>query len=277
MTMADYKAAIIPKVNGSWNLHTQFQHADLDFFIMLSSVAGIVGYASQSNYSAGGSYEDALARWRVSRGLPGVALDLCPVKAVGYVAETAGVAGRMAKVGHMLLGEDQLLDVLQSAILAPYDPQVVVGLNSGPGHHWDRDGESQLGRDARFLALKYRQKQQQIGGKSVRKGGKGSGGSLASKLAEAASRDEAGRLVAEAIAEKLADIFMIPVDEIDPAKHPSQYGVDSLVAVELRNMLALQAAADVSIFGIMQSPSLAALASDVAAKSGHVDSSLLVS
>jgi len=275
MTLTNYKAAILPKVNGTWNLHKQFEHADLDFFVMLSSIAGILGYASQSNYTAGGSYEDALARWRVARGLPAVSIDLGAVKTVGYVAETAGVAGRLQKVGHMLLGEDQVLGVLESAILAPYDPQVIIGLNPGPGHHWDRDGESQLGRDARFLALKYRQGQQQGGG--GKKGGEGGSGSLASKLAEAGSRDEAERLVGQAIAEKLADIFMIPIADIDPAKHPAQYGVDSLIAVELRNMLALQAAAEVSIFGIMQSPSLAALASDVAAKSGHVGSALLVS
>jgi len=273
MTLNNFQAAILPKVNGTWNLHKQFEHSDLDFFIMLSSIAGIVGYASQSNYSAGGSYEDALARWRVARGLPAVSIDLGAVKSIGYVAETAGVAGRMQKVGHMLLGEDQVLGVLESAILAPYDPQVVVGLNPGPGHHWDRDGESQLGRDARFLPLKYRQGQQQAGGK---KSGDGGSSSLASKLAEATSREEAERFVGQAIAEKLADIFMIPIADIDPSKHPAQYGVDSLVAVELRNMLALQAAAEVSIFGIMQSPSLAALASDVAAKSGHVDSALLV-
>lgn len=261
MTTENFQAAIAPKVNGSWNLHSMFQ--DVDFFIMLSSINGIVGYASQSNYSAGGSYQDALARWRVAQGLPAVSLDLCAVKTVGYVAETAGVATRMQRAGHMLLREDQLLGLLESAILAPFDPQVIAGINTGPGSHWNRDGESQLGRDARFSTLHYRQPQQsQSNGDSLT-----SKNSLALSLAEASSRADAEAIVFAAIAQKLSSIFVISVDEIEPSKHPSQYGVDSLVAVELRNMISLQAAADISIFNILQSQSLAALAGEIVTRS----------
>ncbi|KAH7019732.1 putative FSP1 [Ilyonectria destructans] len=266
MTLDRFQAAILPKINGTWNLHGHFQH-HVDFFIMLSSINGIVGYASQTNYSAGGSYQDALARWRVARGFPAVSIDLCAVKTVGYVAETKGVAGRMQRVGHRLLREDQLLGLLESAIMTPFDPQVIAGLNTGPGPHWNRDGESQLGRDPRFIALQYRQQQQQRDGSKA----SSSGCSLASSLAEATSRGEAESLVTQAIAQKLSDVFMVPVEEIDPAKHPSQYGVDSLVAVELRNMLSHQAAAEVSIFSILQSPSLSALASEVVVKSRVVE------
>lgn len=48
------------------------------------------------------------------------------------------------------------------------------------------------------------------------------------------------------------------------------YGVDSLVAVEVRNWLAVSAKADLSIFDIMQSPSLEALAERVTEKSSLV-------
>lgn len=273
MTIADYKAAVRPKVNGTRNLHREFQHADLDFFIMFSSISGLMGLASQSNYSAGGSYEDALAQWRVKQGLPAVSIDLGAVKAVGYVAETGSVAARVERIGHRLLDEELVLGALESAILSPYDAQIVLGINSGPGHHWDPDGESQVGRDARFQALKYHQGQQGGGGRNGNEPGLGS---LGSQLAEVASREEAVSLVGQAIAEKLSEIFMLPIGDIDLAKPPAQYGVDSLVAVELRNMLALQAAAEISIFGIMQCASLAALASDVVMKSGHLEAALLV-
>ncbi|KAL1881223.1 Type I Iterative PKS [Diaporthe australafricana] len=279
MSIEDWNAAVRPKVQGSWNLHKQFLDAQLDFFVMLSSAAGIVGYPSQSNYSAGGSFEDALAHWRVGRGLPAVSIDLGAVKGVGYVAETSGVAKRMADIGHMLMSEAQVLGAIESAILAPYEPQLPTGFDVGPGPQWDRDGKSQLGRDARFLALRWRRSggsDGRGGGGSAGAGGGGAAaGSLANELAEAASVREAEALVGSAIVGKLAEIFMLPVDEIDPSRHPSTYGIDSLVAVELRNMLALQAAAEVSIFSIMQSSSLAALASEVTSKSGHIDVSVL--
>ncbi len=270
MTIDDYKTAILPKVNGTWNLHSQFPHADdLDFFVLLSSNVGTLGNASQSNYAAGGTYQDALARWRVSHGLPCVSIDLPAVKSIGYVAETAGVWNRMAKLGHMSFDEDLVLRLVESAILAPYDGHVVAGINVGPGGHWNQDSSSQLGRDARFWALQYRQPQQQkeIGG------GMGADDSLPNQLAEVSSRNEAERLVAQAIAQKLANVFTISTDDVDMTKPPGAHGVDSLVAVELRNMLRHQVAAEISSFEIMQSVSLVALAGLAASKSEYVNSS----
>ena len=277
MTWDNWQTCVRPKINGTFNLHTEFSRpGSLDFFIMLSSLSGILGFASQANYAAGGAFQDALARWRQAHGLPGVSVDLGAVKGVGYVAETTGVADRMRKAGEtLMLTEDTVLQTLQAAILHPMDhPQILLGLNPGPGPQWDQQGQSQMGRDARYLPLKYREPQGQGQGQGGQAGGASASGSgaqaLAGRLAQAESRDAAVLLVGEVIAAKLATIFMIPTDEIDLAQPPALYGIDSLVAVELRNMLVLQAAAEVSIFSILQSASLMVLASDVVAKSRHV-------
>ncbi|KMU74437.1 LOW QUALITY PROTEIN: fatty acid synthase S-acetyltransferase [Coccidioides immitis RMSCC 3703] len=265
MTLVDYQTAIHPKVHGTWNLHTQFAQTDsLDFFVMLSSAVAVAGNASQANYAAGGSYQDALARWRVSQGLPGVSINLGAVKGIGVAANT-GVLGHLQRVGYSPINEEQVLSILGTTILHPYDPQVVVGLDSRPGSHWDAKGESQLGRDMRFAALKPRETDSAGGTNPT-----GSSNSLASKLATAKSLEQAVDHVGAAIAKKISDIFMIPLDDIDLANKPAQYGIDSLVAVELRNMLVQQAAAEVSIFDIMQSVSLAALAAAIAAKSAYI-------
>ena len=65
-------------------------------------------------------------------------------------------------------------------------------------------------------------------------------------------------------------MFMIPEAEIDASLPTSEYGVDSLVAVELRNWLFAKAAAEMSIFDMLQSKSLNALAEKVATKSAYV-------
>ncbi|KAL6230714.1 hypothetical protein BDW75DRAFT_244550 [Aspergillus navahoensis] len=272
MSFDDWQNVLCPKVKASWNLHTQLRSADLDFFIFLSSMSGMYGYATQSNYSAGNAYEDALAHWRVSRGLPAVSIALGPVKGVGYVAGATSVSDRLTKLGHYPITEDQVLRVLESAILSPFDKQVALGINQGPGPHWHPDSGFLLGKDARFRSLQYhRSTQRQATG-----GCTGANTSHADQLSDAKTRQEAENCVVEAIANKLADIFMVPIAHIDTTKHLSEYGLDSLSAVELRNMLALQAAADVSIFSIMQSGSLSALASEVTRKSTRVDPSLFV-
>jgi hypothetical protein len=265
MSLANWQAAIRPKVHGTWNLHQSFNTpGSLDFFVILSSVVGVTGNASQANYAAAGSYQDALARWRVARGLPAVAIDLGAVKGIGVAQETAGVLTRLQRIGHIPIHEEQVLAILDSAILASYEPQVVIGLHTGPGTHWNLDGDSPLGRDARFVALQPAEDDQRNAG------AKDGSGSLASRLAASSSLAEAVDLVGVAIAEKLSDIFMIPASDIDLANKPAHFGIDSLVAVELRNMLLQHAGAEVSIFGIMQSASLAALAAEVVAKSTHV-------
>lgn len=275
MTLDEWRGGLRPKLNGTWNLHTEFSElGSLDFFVMLSSVSGVLGIASQTNYAAGGSYEDAMARWRQARGLPGVSIDLGPIGDVGYVAETAKVAERLRKSGdYVMLDEETVLRALNAAILRPLSgqPQIIVGLNTAPGAQWDADGGSQLGRDARYSPLRPRLK---AASRALDSDGHqdGSGGhSLAAQLGAASSRDDAARLIGSAIATKLADIFMLDAADLDLTQPPASYGVDSLVAVELRNMLVLQAAADISIFNILQSSSLAALAIDVAAKTRHID------
>jgi acyl transferase domain-containing protein/NADPH:quinone reductase-like Zn-dependent oxidoreductase/ubiquinone/menaquinone biosynthesis C-methylase UbiE len=270
MTLESWRDGLRPKLDGTWNLHTEFSKPDsLDFFVMLSSVSGVVGIASQTNYAAGGSYEDALARWRQARGLPCVSIDLGPISDIGYVAKEAKVAERLRKDGDFaMLDEDIVLRALNAAVLHPLGgrPQIIVGLNSEPGPQWDAAGGSQLGRDARFLHLRPRKTMSKAGAAD----GDAGGVSLSSQLGEASSRQEGEALIGAAIASKLADIFMTPVDEIDLSMPPAHFGVDSLIAVELRNMLVLQAAADISIFNILQTASLAALAATVAEKSRHL-------
>ncbi|KAJ2979341.1 hypothetical protein NQ176_g3314 [Zarea fungicola] len=209
-------------------------------------------------------------------GLPAVALDLGMVKGVGYVSESRSVLERVNKGGQsMPLSDEDVTRAIGTAILDPFArPQMLLGLNLGPGPHWDPTNKSVMGRDARFLPLRYRQAKNAAGEKDAASGGElGSPSAaepLSTRLKQACSDDEAGRLVGDAMAAKLADIFMIPVTDVDLAQSPAWYGIDSLVAVELRNMLMLQVAADVSIFSILQSASLSALVMDAVAKSAYM-------
>ncbi|KAK4677801.1 Type I Iterative PKS [Podospora pseudoanserina] len=272
MTLEDHNAALHPKLHGSWNLHQYFSgEGDLDFYIMLSSLVGVVGFASQSNYSAGGTFQDALAQHRVARGLPAVSIDLGIVKSVGHLAEeqeSAKTIEALQRHGFMGLREIEILAAIDSAIATPLAGALMLGINTGPAGQTE---DSPLRRDARFSQLRY-QKTEQEGGQMSNKSGSGD---LASKLASASTFDDAAEAVVGGITKKLVDIFMIPEDDIIPSKSLADFGVDSLVAVELRNMLSMKAGADLSIFDIMQSPSITALAGAVAARSSHVDTAIL--
>ncbi|KAJ4314705.1 hypothetical protein N0V94_006338 [Neodidymelliopsis sp. IMI 364377] len=268
MSLTDYTTGLRPKVQGTWNLHTAFAAVPLDFFVILSSIAGIIGIASQCNYGAGGAFQDALAAHRTSQGLPCVSIDIGAVKNVGYVAEHDETHTYLRKQGHMVLSEGDVLKALACAITSPFATQLVFGINTSPNSAlWD---EGPAARDLRFWPAKYRS----TGNDDA---SAGMANTLAGRIASAKTLEAAAIAVEAEITAKIMDIFMIPEAEVFPNKPMADFGVDSLTAVDLRNTLATKASAEVSIFDIMQSPSLSALALSVAAKSAHLNSALVVS
>ena len=266
MPYEGYQAAIRPKVQGTWNLHNQLPKTNLDFFVMLSSVVGVAGNPSQANYGAAGTFLDALASHRTSKGLPAVSLDFGMIQSVGYVAENEAVAERLQKMGHQAISEPEMLTLVQLAIEKPFGEanqcQIVTGLQSGAGTA-TRDP------DLKFKALRLQNRAQNAG--QTNPSGRVN---LSELLASAKTLPDAIDTITKAIATKLSEDFMIPADDIDPAQPVSAFGVDSLVAVELRNWLLSQTKAEVSIFDVVQSKSLTALSTQIAVRSKYVGAGL---
>jgi len=261
MSPDDYRKAVRPKVQGSWNLHKAFNGYDIDFFIMLSSLSGIAGTPSQCNYAAGNTFQDALARHRVNQGLSGAALDLGMVKSMGYLFDHKDQLERLRKQGCHVLDEEDVLTAIESAVTSNPQEQMLLGAN---GTNLDET------LDARFWSIPRRPKSS---GANVAV--KTASSDLGGALMAAASLQEATQAVLDTLTHKLSDIFMLNPADISPGSSVSDLGVDSLVAVELRNLLALRGGAEISIFDILQSGSLSALAEKAASKSTFIDLALL--
>ncbi|KAH8811665.1 putative polyketide synthase [Xylogone sp. PMI_703] len=260
MPYNSYVEALYPKVLGTWNIHEVFSGVALDFFIMLSSAAGIAGNSGQANYAAGSTFLDAIARYRASRGIPGVTLDLGVIGGVGYVSENRELASRLEKLGHVAIDEDKLLAMVESAILDPIrdveSSQIISGLTAG----FD------------FSDSKFSQLRQNM---AATTGGVGGGpakaGTISDQLASSKSIQEAIDFIMKAIVGKLSKDFMISESEINIEDSLAALGVDSLVAVELRNWVMKQMKADISIFDVLQSKSLTTLAEKISSKSGYIN------
>lgn len=267
MSHQDFVTAIRPKVQGTWNLHRQFASSELDFFVMLSSLTGVAGNSSQANYAAGGAFQDALARHLASKGLAAVSLDLGMVGSVGYVAETEGVVERLRRQGYSLVQQEDVLALIENAMRTPVrhesrSAQVLIGIAS------DDDGDdassSPWKLDPRFKGLR-----QLVGAGGQGAAGVGGDGlDLADVLRDGkAAWEDVVEAVCDSIVVKLSRMFGTPPDEVEKSASMAQYGVDSLVAVELRNWFATVAQSEISIFDIIQSKSLVALATTACLKS----------
>lgn len=87
-----------PKVDAAWHLH-ELAPATVRSFVLFSSFVGILGNEGQVAYTAGNAFLDALARFRVSHGLPALSLAWGP-----WLNETGMAAENRLKAHNPRLG-----------------------------------------------------------------------------------------------------------------------------------------------------------------------------
>lgn len=132
-TMTPQRCATVftPKVAGAWNLHQLSRRMALDFFVMFSSVAGILGSLGLGNYAAANTFLDALADLRREEKLPATCVAYGVWEGDGMVA---GLTGRTTLAHLDSFGLGQLspvegLKLLERAISSDRALTVAAKLN----------------------------------------------------------------------------------------------------------------------------------------------------
>ncbi|KAJ5770489.1 uncharacterized protein N7511_002540 [Penicillium nucicola] len=256
MSLDDYREVMGPKCAGTWNLHRHLPK-DLDFFLMLSSISGVIGNATQAAYAAGCSFQDSFAAYRRGLGLSAVSLDLGTITDVGYLAENRELSKKMEKQGFEGTDTQTLLSLIQVAISQPpcRETQIVTGLGQ-----WKE--ERSLGNFSTPLFSHFRRKFQTHGKATMLSDW---GDSFKVELQAARTVEQATLVICEAMRRKIALHLAVPVENIDLSHPVSEYGVDSHVAVELRNWVSRVMECTVSILQIIAS-SILDLSSDIASQ-----------
>jgi hypothetical protein len=263
MSLDDFNAVASSKVEGAWNLHNTLIDSPLDFFIALSSVAGIVGNRGQAAYSAANVFLDGFVEYRRSLGLPGTSIDLAAVSDVGYLADSDAQRRQeiLKNIGGQTIDESEVLALVAAALTGALDQscsgQCITGLvlDSLENNFWVQD--------PKFSVL-YEAAKETLGNNSQRNG---PSISLQVTLQGASSKQEALQVCYEALAAKLAQVLVLSLEDMDPSITISSLGLDSLVAIEIRNWIAREANANVQVLELLSSGSLMALAEIILNKS----------
>ncbi|KAK9793601.1 hypothetical protein SCARD494_06185 [Seiridium cardinale] len=273
-SLHEFQSSIDPKVKGTWNL----QHAlpgGLDFFVLLSSLAGVHGASSQSNYAAGSAFLDAFARYRHSRGERCISLDLGLVESIGYVAERIDVAQTLAMTytDQKYLTEGDLHFMLRYACKPPYvdassppwHTQLICGMTT-PAFVQRAGTVQDYGwmRSPMFCHL-YQMEFDTGASTAVERAD-----SAGTQLKSASSVEEAAGMITSLLAKRLARSLSVPVESIDTKKPPSTFGVDSLVAVELLHWFSTEIRTEIPVVQILGSMSIAELARIAAGTSDYL-------
>ncbi|GKT47554.1 reducing polyketide synthase FUB1 [Colletotrichum spaethianum] len=274
MTHEKWIRAFMPKTRGSSNLLSQLSASDAPFFIMLSSITGIIGNTAQANYASGNTFEDALAHYaRKHLGIAATSID------VGLVSDSshftsAGEFGELEDYLHMYQhgwsGLQCTLDELRIALRAVMSgatadgqevaAQMVLGLGDSLIRN---EGATGFERDRKF---DHRVVQPiSSAGDGIAKGL-----SVGEKLAKATTAGEAATAVEVSLKIQIAAAIGVEVDEVDGQKPLPEFGVDSLKAVEMRNRALREMQSDVSVFELLSATPLTDLAAKIASRSALV-------
>lgn len=233
---------------------------------MLSSISGVIGNATQGAYAAGSSFMDSFAAYRNSLGLPAVALDLGVVGGIGYLSKNKGLAAAMERQGFHVTDPEILLALIQSAITVPRRQEGLQPAQTVSGLGTWKQGQSLANFDAPLFAH-VRRRFLSLNSSTPAPGDSDTTDNLSDALGACASLDDAGVVILAALTRHLAARLSVPEEDIDADKAPSEYGVNSLVAVEMRRWIATEMQSTVPMLEIMASGSLAGLARKVGEKS----------
>ena len=248
-----------PKVRGGWLLDTCTRLEALDWFVLFSSVASVLGSAGQTNYSAANAFLDALAHERQNEGLPALSVNWGAWTEIGAAVDR-GLMERLAAQGLGTLTPREGLSALQrlvdsgapQALVFPVDWRRFVERFSGgtPPPFLSEIGSALTSESQQSVSTSPAAPQLD----DLRRRLLEAPESRRHALVTAFVRDHAARALG------LSSSMVL-----DPRTPLGELGLDSLLAVELRNALggALGTALPATL--LFDYPSVAALADHIAA------------
>jgi len=127
-----------PRVQGTLNLD-RILNGDLEFFILLSSMTGVIGNMGQANYTTANAFMSSLAANRRKRGLAASVVNVGVIVGAGYVTREVSNMDetRLDRGGMMRMSETDFHQMIAEAIEtgrpgSHHDPEVSTGLREIP-------------------------------------------------------------------------------------------------------------------------------------------------
>ena len=283
MTIEQWHTAIDPKIHGTWNVHNALQgkEENLDFFLLMSSISGSIGIATESNYSSGNYFLDVFARYRRGLGLRAISVGLGVVSEVGYLHEHPDVQNGLEAKGAAVLDEQDYLQIMDTAINSCSKEPVndvssahmLTGLEPTGLLNLRRQGFEAI--PATFddpRALRLRQVFTQASGSaSSSKNGQSSISGLPPALADAINAGDGASTVHEValalITKQFSNFLLTPIEQIDASKPLASFGIDSLLAATIRTWFYGKFSVDLSFMTLLsQALTIEDLAKEVVEK-----------
>ena len=212
-----FSNVMAPKVLGSWNLHLLTKGLDLDFFILYSSAASLLGSPGQANHSSANAFLDSLAHYRDSLNLPATSINWGAWSEVGSAAFRESDKKSVNIKGIDFITPKDGLKALEIIVKDKYKQVGVIPID------WKTFNTG----DSNPYYKKLRNKEGDKNGKKI----------FIYELNNA-SKDKQEEILKKYIQEQLANI--LGIDEFIESNMDLSFfdlGMDSLTSMELKNVL----------------------------------------
>jgi hypothetical protein len=214
-----FAEVLSPKVLGGWQLHRATLRQPLELFVLFASTAGLLGSRGQANHAAANVFLDQLARHRRALGLAGLSVDWGAWSEIGEAAERrAALEASMAAAGIGWMAPAQGLAALERGLAGEAAQLGVLAAD------WSRIAPTPLLGE--LLAAERAQRSPPRAAPTA---------PIAQRLARTPPAQRHADLIAW-LGQALQTVLRLP-EPPDPATGFSALGMDSLMAVELRNRL----------------------------------------
>jgi myxalamid-type polyketide synthase MxaD len=232
-----------PKVMGGWLLHRLLQGDPLDFFVLFSSAGSVLGQPGQGNYAAANAFLDALARHRQARGQPALSINWGAWAGEGFADSVGGkrLAARLARLGISSIAPRQALEMLGRLLGQSATQVVAVPVNWKQYREFYPDGIPPCGTLLSELGREEAEVPRPAGRASERRD--------ALLAAEPAERRQ---LLQSYLSEQVARVLGLSPSKLDVQQPLSNLGLDSLMAVELKNRIAVDLKVNVPVVKFLQ-------------------------
>ncbi|MFC9293541.1 SDR family NAD(P)-dependent oxidoreductase [Streptomyces sp. NPDC057010] len=228
MTREQFDRVMLPKADAAWHLHELTEDLDLSFFLLYSSVGGLMGAGGQGNYAAANAYLDALAQHRSHRGLPAVSM------AWGLWTEASGMTGHLDETDLKRMARGGLIALSSTVGMELFDAAQLLG---DPVVAATKLDTAALARQGAGLLPLFRGLVRSTPRRAVAGGAVESSVSLEQRLA-ALPEAERGTLLIDLVRTQVATVLgHANPDSVDEDRAFKALGFDSLTSVELRNRL----------------------------------------
>ena len=242
---------LAPKTRGAWLLHRLTADKPLDFFVLFSSAAALLGAPGQSNHAAANAFLDGLAHYRRARGLPGLSVNWGAWSDIGAAAER-NVAARIGKRGVGELSIEEGLGALERLLNQPLAQVGVIRAD------WPRVAASlECATERPFLERLAKAQPRSVALPAFLPSAR-----PAIQNLESAPIEKRPRLLTALVRTQVAEILGVAnLNALSDQRPFRDMGLDSLMALELRTRLKTALALDAPLPATMafDYPTIAAL------------------